>query len=172
MKKIVVIGPECTGKSTLTAQLAAHYGTVWCPEFAREYLVDHGTDYTYDSLLNIATGQIELEEALLSGASRYYFIDTDLYVMKVWCEVAFDNCHSWILKGIATRRYDMYFLCDVDLPWVQDGLREYPDPVIRRRLFKMYKDLLINSGCPWEILSGTSYERLHTATGILDTVFP
>lgn len=118
MRKIVVIGPESTGKSTLCAQLAEHYRTCWCPEFAREYLKERGGKYNYADLLNIAHGQLELEDTLLMEARNgFYFIDTDMYVMKVWCEVVFEQCHTWILKQIALRQYDLFFLCDVDLPW-------------------------------------------------------
>lgn len=172
MKKIVIIGPESTGKSTLSAQLAAHYKTVWCPEFAREYLLQHGTTYTYNDLLQIAKGQIALEDATGAVAkNNLYIIDTNMYVMKVWCEVVFNNCHTWILKQIAERPYDLYLLCDTDLPWVQDGLREYPDPAMRQRLFKMYKDLLINSGTKWAIISGTPEDRLEKSINIIDTTF-
>jgi NadR type nicotinamide-nucleotide adenylyltransferase len=171
MKQIVIIGPESTGKSTLSEQLAAYYKTVWCPEFAREYLLAKGKDYNYEDLLNIATGQIELEELMKTKAQNgMYILDTDMYVMKVWCEVAFNNCHTWILKQIAARRYDLHLLCDIDLPWVQDGLREYPDVNIRRKLFKMYKDLLINDGGKWAVISGNQQERLQTAISIIDTV--
>ena len=171
MKQIVIIGPESTGKSTLAAQLAAYYKTVWCPEFAREYLRENGTDYNYEDLLNIAQGQITLEDSMKQQARNgYYFIDTDMYVMKVWCEVAFNNCHTWILKQIAARKYDLLLLCDTDLPWVPDGLREYPDLQMRQRLFKMYKDLLINDGSKWAVISGTPEERLQTAISIIDTL--
>lgn len=171
MKRIVVIGPESTGKSTLAAQLAEHYKTVWCPEFAREYLLAHGRDYTFDDLLNIAYGQLELEDRMETEAKNgIYFIDTDMYVMKVWCEVVFNNCHTWILKEIVQRRYDLYLLCDIDLPWVQDGLREYPDETIRRRLFKMYEDILINSGVPWVTISGRQHQRLQAAAHAIDKV--
>ena len=171
MKQIVIIGPESTGKSTLAAQLAAYYKTVWCPEFAREYLRENGTDYNYEDLLNIAQGQITLEDSMKQQARNgYYFIDTDMYVMKVWCEVAFNNCHTWILKQIAARKYDLLLLCDTDLPWVPDGLREYPDLQMRQRIFKMYKDLLINDGSKWAVISGTPEERLQTAISIIDTL--
>ena len=80
--------------------------------------------------------------------------------MKVWCEVAFNNCHTWILKQIATRNYDLFLLCDTDLPWVKDDLREYPDLKTRRRLFNMYKDGVVNlmlqgscSGCPSSMIT-------------------
>lgn len=172
MRKVVVIGPESTGKSTLCAQLAAHYQTCWCPEFAREYLMERGARYDYSDLLNIAHGQIALEDAMLSQARNgFYFIDTDMYVMKVWCEAVFQDCHTWILKQIARRQYDLFFLCDVDLPWVQDELREYPELASRKRLFKMYRDLLINQKTKWAEISGTSSQRLQTAISIIDTVF-
>ena len=172
MKKVVIIGPESTGKSTLTEQLAAHYKTTWCPEFAREYLKENGTDYSFEDLLNIARGQLLLEDNLLLQAkNNLYFIDTDMYVMKVWCEVAFNNCHTWVLKQIAARNYDLFLLCDTDLPWVKDELREYPDLETRRRLFKMYEDLLINQGTKWAIISGSYAERLQVAVSIIKTVF-
>ncbi len=171
MKKIVVIGPESTGKSTLCEQLAAHYKTIWCPEFAREYLLQNGMDYTYDDLLKIAMGQLELENALLSEAkNNLYFIDTDMYVMKVWCEVAFAACHPWILKQIANRYYDLYFLCNVDLPWVPDELREYPDLPVREKLYKMYKDIMVNSNGKWVEISGSPAERLQTAISVIDSL--
>jgi NadR type nicotinamide-nucleotide adenylyltransferase len=172
MRKVVVIGPESTGKSTLCAQLADHYQTCWCPEFAREYLKEIRGEYSFADLLNIAHGQVELEYTLLNEAKNgFYFIDTDMYVMKVWCEVAFEQCHTWILKQIARHRYDFYFLCDVDLPWVKDELREYPNIEFRKKLFKMYKDILVNSGSMWSEISGTDAQRLQMAVGILDTVF-
>ena len=172
MKKIVIIGPESTGKSTLTEQLATHFGTAWCPEFAREYLKENGTDYSFDDLLNIARGQLILEDNFLAQAkNKLYFIDTDMYVMKVWCEVAFNNCHTWILKQIASRSYDLCLLCDTDLPWVKDELREYPALETRRRLFKMYEDLLINQGTKWAVISGSYAERLQVAISLIKTVF-
>ncbi len=171
MKKIVIIGPESTGKSTLTQQLAAHYNTAWCPEFAREYLLENGIDYSFEDLLNIARGQLQLEDNILTTAkNKLYFIDTDMYVMKVWCEVAFNNCHTWILKQIAARNYDLILLCNTDLPWVKDELREYPDLHSRERLYKMYKDLLINQKTKWAEISGSYVERLQLAITIVNTI--
>ena len=91
--------------------------------------------------------------------------------MKVWCEVAFNNCHTWILKQIASRNYDLFLLCDTDLPWVKDELREYPALETRRRLFKMYEDLLINQGTKWAVISGSYTERLQVAISLIKTVF-
>lgn len=164
MKKIVVIGPESTGKSTLCQQLASHYRLSWVPEYAREYLLQHGTNYTYDDLLTIAKAQLALEdEYFLRANGPALFIDTDMYVMKVWCEFVYRKCHQWILDRIAERSYDFYFLCDIDLPWVQDGLREYPDIVNRQKLYRMYKDILINQSVPWMEISGNEEVRLEKA---------
>jgi NadR type nicotinamide-nucleotide adenylyltransferase len=166
MKKFVVIGPESTGKSTLCSQLAQHFNTKWVPEYAREYLEKSGTNYTYDDLLIIARGQIDLEESLssqLTIPNSRLFIDTDMYVMKVWCEYVFNKCHNWILNRIAERKYDGYLLCNVDLPWVKDNLREYPDLETRNKLYHFYRDILINQNIPWVEINGSYRERFERA---------
>lgn len=174
IKKIVIIGPESTGKSTLCQQLAQHYQTLWCPEFAREYLVQNGTNYTYDDLLTIAKGQLKLEEnyelnhSKLKIQNSKLFIDTDMYVMKVWCEYVFGKCHQYILDEIVTRKYDAYLLCNIDLPWVADELREYPNEQPRKELFNIYKDILVNQSTPWALISGTNEERLQAAINVVN----
>lgn len=171
MKKIAIIGPESTGKSTLSQQLAAHFRTVWCPEFARNYLLQHGTNYRFNDLLTIAKGQKALIESTAAQAKNgLWFTDTEMYVMKVWCEVVFDQCHTWILKEAALQQYDLYLLCNTDLPWVKDELREYPDLAMRQKLFKMYKDICINSGRPWALISGREEERLQQAIAAVQDI--
>jgi NadR type nicotinamide-nucleotide adenylyltransferase len=184
IKKIVIIGPESTGKSTLTEQLAAHYNTIACPEYARDYLNTNGTTYTFDDLLTIAKGQLTLEEKLTEEVSRVkfqesgihhpsptnqlLFIDTDMYVMKVWCEYVFGKCHQYILDEIVSRKYDLYLLCNIDLPWVKDDLREYPDEQPRKELYHIYKDLLVNQQTPWVSISGNYQQRLQIAITAVD----
>lgn len=174
IKKIVVIGPESTGKSTLCQQLANYYKTLCVPEFAREYLEKNGTNYTYENLLTIAKGQIALEEEYANIKKEnlkpetgnpfaiqqsLLFIDTDMYVMKVWCEFVFDKCHNWILNQIAARQYDLYLLCNVDLLWAKDDLREYPNFEIRNKLYCYYKDIMINQAIPWVKIDGDYQQR-------------
>ncbi|MBC7848641.1 MAG: ATP-binding protein [Chitinophagaceae bacterium] len=176
--KIAVIGPESTGKSTLSAELAAHYKSAWCPEYARGYLLEHGMGYTYDDLLTIAKGQAASEDKCVSKATTEHhigdayplIIDTEMYVMKVWCEFVFNNCHLWILDQIAQRNYHLYLLCDTDLPWVKDELREYPDLENRAKLFAIYKDIMINQSVPWKIISGETGKRLQSAIAAVDEI--
>ena len=194
VKKIVILGPESTGKSTLCEQLAQHYRTQWCPEFARAYLLTHGKRYEYPDLLTIAKGQIALEDecanllesqwvishdqtwvnerALISSKKPpLLFVDTDMYVMKVWCEFVFGKCHQFILDQIVNRTYDLYLLCDTDLPWTRDELREYPEQDTRKQLFNIYKDILINQHLPWAIINGSDEARLSLAIAAVEKNF-
>lgn len=174
--RIVVIGPESTGKSTLCEELAQCYAATWCPEFAREYLLTYGMEYDFDDLLTIAKGQLAMEDEYAVLASKEWgqqvgkrtsspllFVDTNMYVMKVWAEYVFSNCHSFIIDQIVERKYDLYLLCNTDLPWVKDELREYPDLQTRQELYLMYKDILINQDVPWVDISGDDEERLQSA---------
>jgi nicotinamide riboside kinase len=203
-RKIVILGPESTGKSTLCESLAAHYNqsrpSAWVPEYAREYLTIHGMDYHYEDLIPIAKGQLALEEAatqklcspanpgsastptrnasgrirdILDPAGSHdpvLFIDTDMYVMKVWGEFVFGRCEPWILDQIVTRQYDGYLLCSTDLPWSFDPLREYPDLENREKLFHIYKDLMVNQSTPWALVKGEHEERLAGAISSVDVM--
>ncbi len=174
LKKIVVIGPESTGKSTLCEQLADHYKTSWVKEYAREYLLKHGTKYTFENLSDIAKGQINSEDLAIKNiqqtSNKYLFIDTDMYVMKVWSEFVFDKCDNSILTQIAKRQYDLYLLCNTDLPWVKDELREYPDLVSRQKLYHYYKDAMISQYVPWIDISGNYEQRLQKAIKAVDSI--
>lgn len=193
--RIVTIGPESTGKSSLCSALAENFNTHWCPEYAREFLLrskalghvgdpdaPHG-NYDFDDLLTIAKGQIALENEMAEKAIDHWskhkttsqpilFIDTDMYVMKVWCEYVFGKCHPYILEQIAERPYDLYLLCSTDLPWVKDELREYPDPVTRNELYHIYHDILIQQQVPWVKITGEKQARIDSAINAIHTQFP
>jgi NadR type nicotinamide-nucleotide adenylyltransferase len=179
IKKIVVIGPESTGKSSLCEQLATHYNTAWVKEYAREYLLKNGLNYTYENLLDVAQGQIGNEELVISNweaannklQTKSYnpiFIDTDMYVMKVWCEFVFEKCHHWILNRIVEKKYDLYLLTNIDTPWIKDELREYPDLISRQKLYCHYKDILVNQNVPWVDISGNYEERFEKAINAIN----
>lgn len=166
--KVVVIGPESTGKSALCRILAEHYQTDWVPEYARDYLLTNGKEYTYESLDVIAKGQIAEEEKHIEtlkqkNKSNLIFIDTDLYVMKIWSEFVFNRCNNQILNGIVHRKYDLYLLCEPDIPWVEDELREYPDVETRLRLYHHYKDSMVQQHVPWVNICGDYENRVNQA---------
>ena len=186
IKKVVIIGPESTGKSTLSERLAQHYNTIWVKEYAREYLLQNGTNYTFENLLDVAKGQLNLEEKGIKELENKLaaqnthspftinhsplFIDTDQYVMKTWCEFVFGQCHQWILNQVAERKYDLYFLGGIDAPWVKDELREYPDFETREKLYHHYKDILVNQDVPWVEINGSYDERLQKAITAVDKI--
>jgi NadR type nicotinamide-nucleotide adenylyltransferase len=185
MKKIVIIGPESTGKSSLCEKLAAHYKSIWIKEYAREYLLKNGTAYTFENLLDIAKGQLAGEDLAVAHFSVAreqgnennstinslpVFIDTDMYVMKVWCEFVFEKCHHWILNRIVERKYDLYLLCNIDAPWVKDELREYPDLKVREKLYHHYKDIMVNQQVPWVDISGNYEERVGKAISAVNEI--
>jgi len=175
IKKIVAIGPESTGKSTLCAQLAEHFKTVWVPEYARRYLLENGTSYSVEDLFTIAKGQLQGEEEIINRQQPTkpfpVFIDTDLQVIKVWSEFVFNTCDNRILTAIAERQYDLYLLCNIDLPWVKDELREYPDLETREKLYHYYKETMINQPVPWVDINGDTGERFQKAINAVEKLF-
>jgi nicotinamide riboside kinase len=176
--KIVLIGPESTGKTTLAEQLAEHYQGVYCTEYARTYLQQNTKPYTYNNLLTIAKQQLLLEQqctqqlvelAQHTSKCQYLFIDTDMQVMQVWCEWVFNDCHQFILDQKASRHYHLYLLCAPDIAWQKDILREYPDLQTRLALYNIYKNYLENQQTPWTIIKGTGIERVNNAINSINS---
>ena len=163
IKKIVVIGPESTGKSTLSEALAKALFTAWVPEFARAFLEGLGRPYKEEDLLTIAQGQADSEKQLSATAADLVICDTDLYVIKVWSEHKYGRCHPWILGQIAERKYDLYLLTGIDIDWQHDPLREHADPQMRNYFYNIYKDIAIESGLPWVEIKGSPEQRLQLA---------
>lgn len=159
MKKVVVIGPESTGKSTLSEKLAAHFNTVWTPEYAREYIDQLQRPYEEADLLQIAAGQVALEQQMASRANEVLICDTDLYVIKVWSEHKYGRCDPRILQQITRQQCDLYLLTYIDLPWEEDPQREYPAPEMRHYFYNIYREIVINSGVEWKDIRGSYEER-------------
>lgn len=151
MKKIVIIGPECTGKSTLTKALANHFNSPYIREYAREHIDSLDRNYQRDDILTIAQKHIELEDNIKPN-SKYLFLDTDLIACKVWSEFKYGQCHPWILEQIEKLYYDHYLLCDIDIPWINDGLREHPNH--RKELFDIYTKELTDLNKSFSVISG------------------
>lgn len=166
-ERILILGPESTGKSTLAEDLAAHFGEPWVPEFAREYLEKLNRAYEFEDLSEIAKGQIELEDELAQKAKKFLFVDTDLRVIKVWSEHKFDTVSGWILEEINRRIYSKILITDVDLPWEADPLREHPDLGMRQCFLDKYLDLASKSGFPFQLISGERTIRLETSINFI-----
>jgi NadR type nicotinamide-nucleotide adenylyltransferase len=169
IRRIAVTGPESTGKSILAEQLASHFQTSWVPEYAREYLEELGRPYEEKDILLIAEGQLALEEHQILLAEKYLFCDTEPLVTKIWSEVKYNRCDPWILKLVEQHRYDLYLLCDIDLPWQYDPLREHPHK--RRFLYDLYYNELKNRQFPFAVIRGTGDRRLQCALKTIEN-FP
>ncbi len=169
-KRILILGPESTGKSTLAEKLAQHYAEPWVPEVAREYLEKLDRPYTYEDLLLISKRQLSLEDELAATAKHFLFCDTDLRVIQVWSQHRFGKVDPWVLEEIARRTYDLILLCSPDLPWQEDPLREHPELEMRQHFFEVYQQLSEASGLPWALISGEKAERLSTAIEAVDSL--
>lgn len=156
--KILFTGPESTGKTLLAQQAAKQFKSLWVPEYARCYLETLGRPYVYEDILHIAKKQLEQESILAEKVKGPLFCDTSLLVCKVWAEYKFGSCPAWILQRIRQLDYDYIFLCDTDVPWEYDSLREHPNH--REALKGIYQRELDNLDIPYEVLSGSFEERM------------
>lgn len=170
-KRILILGPESTGKSTLSQDLSNRFGEPWVPECAREYLLQLDRNYDFDDLSTIAKGQLAAEDRTAKKADRFLFCDTDLRVIHIWSDFKYGKTEAWILQEINQRVYDFVFLCGIDMQWEADPLREHPDPNVRQQLFDRYLDLVKASGFPFAVLNGTRQERLEAAVETLENYF-
>ncbi|MEN0006504.1 MAG: ATP-binding protein [Bacteroidota bacterium] len=168
--RIVLTGPEATGKTSLAKALADEYATQWVPEYARYYLTHFGPTYQEKDLLTIAKGQLQSERTLISSANRFLFCDTSMVVMKVWSEYKYSRTHPWIEQQLQVHRYDLYFLCYPDLPWAADPLRENANLEERLELYDLYLDILRKHQLPYEVLKGSGAARLAKAKEVLESL--
>jgi HTH-type transcriptional regulator, transcriptional repressor of NAD biosynthesis genes len=161
MKRVVVTGSESTGKTTLAADLARHFGTVWVPEFARGYL-DHkaattGQPLDATDIEPIARGQIEAEDHAVGDAKGILVLDTDLVSTTVYARHYYGRCPEWIERAAHDRRADLYLLCDIDVPWVADPQRDRPH--LREHLHELFVSALESLGARSVLISGSWDDR-------------
>ena len=168
--KIALFGPESTGKTTLAKQLAAHYDTVWTPEFARDYLQEKWDKEQkicdVNDMLPIAYGQVKLENENLAVANKYLFCDTNLLVTKVFSEMYYNYCDPLLAKAAQEHEYDLFFLTDIDVPWEKDDIRDKSEG--RESVFEIFKQSLISNKKPFITLSGNRELRLKKAVRIIE----
>ena len=169
--KVVLFGPESTGKTTLSRHLARYYNSVWVPEFARTYLQDVWNNERRTcqpkDLLPIAVGQMKLENSLAKKTDSVLICDTDLLETKVYSEAYYSGTCDPILDKYAVKNsYDLYFLTYIDVPWETDDLRDKPNE--RHCMFKAFEDALIKYNRPYVVLKGNKKERLEEAVKHID----
>ncbi len=158
-------GPESTGKTTLSKQLAAHFNTIWIPEFARDYLQEKWDlkkeICDANDMLPIAVGQIKLENEAVLSANKLLFCDTNLMVTKVFSEIYYGFCDEALDEAAREHEYDLFFLTDVDVPWEKDDLRDRPEN--RKETFERFKKALDENNKPYIVLSGNQEARFEKA---------
>lgn len=169
--KIVLYGPESTGKTTLAKMLAAHYNTHWVPEYMREYLQQKWDEEQKicepQDLLPIARGQMLLENTITAETKELLFCDTNLLELVVYSKAYYDEfVDPTLLKHALKARYDLYFLTYIDVPWVEDDLRDRP--LERDLMFARFKKALDENNLPYRVLQGELQLRFQTAIKIID----
>lgn len=164
MISIALIGPESTGKTELSGQLAAYYHTVWEPELAREYIENLTREYTYDDVCEIARRQIEIEKKYekKNNDDSPLFFDTDLIITKVWLEYKYKRIPEFLEKRLEQRYIDFYLLCEPDLEWEFDPVREHGGDD-RIFFYNWYKKEIEKLKTPYAEISGIGENRLKNA---------
>ncbi len=169
--KVVLYGPESTGKTTLAKQLAEHYNTLWVPEYMREYLQKKWDQekklVSKEDLLPIAEGQMKLEIKASGKVKNLLICDTNLLELKVYSEYYYNGfCPPEIKKEATKNKYSIYFLTYIDTPWDPDILRDRPNN--REEMFRIFEAELKKQNFPYKILKGNEMERFKRAVKIID----
>jgi nicotinamide riboside kinase len=165
--RIVITGPESTGKTTLSQNLAEHYKTQWLPEYARTYIEKLNRPYSQDDVLHIAKKQVELEEELAKN-NQNLFIDTDLIITKVWLLHIYGTSPDWIDEWLRKAPRSLYLVCCPDLPWEYDPVRENPE--LRDYFLKWYCREIESYGFQYSFITGKGELRTENAIKVVDSV--
>lgn len=168
LKRVCVFGPESTGKSSLAAKLADHFGTKLVSEYARAHLEAAGGRCSLGDMEPIARGQAASEDALALQARRVLICDTDLLTTRIWSEALYGECSQWICEASEERHYDLYLLTDIDVPWVADSVRYLPEK--RAEFLERCERALIEQGRSYLKISGGWERRFETARAAVESL--
>lgn len=166
IRKIAVVGPESTGKSTMSAYLADHYNTVWVPEFARDYCAALTAPPTWQDEINMFYGQVALEKELAPKANKLLICDTTFITVKIWSDEMFGRSPQEVLDALPGHKYDLYLLLDIDLPWQDDPLRDFPHK--REHFMDVWHQELKALDANYVLISGTGPKRYQRAIEAID----
>ena len=166
LKRILITGPESTGKTELAASLALNFGGKMIPEYARDYIEHLTRPYEYSDVEHIARHQ---ERSFLTSDDEqgWIFFDTWLFITKVWFDVRYDKIPGWIDESLSRAEFDLILLCETDIPWVDDPVRENGGEM-RKKLFNLYKYEIEKSGTDWAPVTGTGIERVNRAIQLIN----
>jgi NadR type nicotinamide-nucleotide adenylyltransferase len=166
IKKIAIVGPESTGKSTMSAYLADYYQTVWVPEYARGYCEKLTEQPTWQDEINMFEGQIALEKELLPKANKLLICDTTFITVKIWSDYTFGKSPQVVLDELPKHPYDFYLLLNIDLPWEEDPLRDFPH--MREHFMSIWYKELDALNADYRLISGESQNRYDSAVAAID----
>lgn len=164
--KIAIVGGESTGKSTMSAYLAEHYHTVWVPEYAREYCEKLTEPPTWQDEINMFEGQLALENSLIGQANRILICDTTFITVKIWSDHMFGKAPQQVVDELSRHHYDLYLLLNIDLPWQDDPLRDFPDK--REHFMQVWHEELKAIDANYVLISGIGPERYRHAIQAID----
>ena len=164
--KIAIVGPESTGKSTMSAYLAKHFNTVWVPEFARGYCEKLTEPPVWQDEINMFYGQLVLEADILPKANKILICDTTFITVKIWSDEMFGKSPQEVLDELPKHPYDLYLLLDIDLPWEDDPLRDFPD--MREHFMQVWHKALQELNANYIVISGTGSERYESAVAAIE----
>lgn len=168
MISVAVVGPESTGKTTLTKSLSEHFKSVWVKEYARDFLSNLGREYDQSDLLSIASGQLKALNEGAKQANGLVLQDTDLLVIKIWSQFKYGNVNPWIELQHDMNLPDFYILTFFDIPYEEDPLRETPEK--RAELFEIYESELKKLSVPYFVVKGSHQERLKDAIHSINSI--
>ena len=169
VKRVVFTGPESTGKTTLCKKLADHFQTNWVDEYGRKHWEEAKHTLSIDDISIVGETQLKNEEVAARESNKILFCDTDLIVTQVWSEIYFKKCPEWIVRHNEAKHYDLYLLLDIDIPWIDDGTREFPH--LREFHFGRLKEELEKRNLPHWVISGSFDERFDLAVEIVKSQF-
>ena len=164
--KIAIVGPESTGKSSMSSFLAEHYHTVWVPEFARGYCEQLTGPCTWQDEINMFYGQLTLENELLPKANKLLICDTTFITVKIWSDYTFGRSPKEVIDELPKHPYDLYLLLDIDLPWQEDPLRDFPH--MREHFMEAWYRELAALNARYMLISGAGEERYRNAVNVID----
>lgn len=165
--KIAIVGPESTGKSTMSEYLAKHYNTAWVPEYARDYCARLTAPCTWQDEINMFYGQLNLEAEMLPLANEILICDTTFITVKIWSDHTFGHSPQEVLDELPEHPYDLYLLLDIDLPWEEDPLRDFPN--MREHFMAVWHKELSALNANYLLISGTGNERYAKAIEAIDS---